>query len=104
MTGQHADPIGAPSALERLADWVGRFRKALALVATIAAIPGVLGLINLIPGGHLDAATFAAIMAVVSAVAGGGVVAAVPNKPANPAPRVDPLYAEDVPRTPPTAG
>ncbi|MBB1154012.1 hypothetical protein [Amycolatopsis dendrobii] len=99
MTGQHADPIGAPSFPQRLADWAARFRKALAAVLTIAAVPGVLGLINLIPGVHLDAATFATIVTVVGALAGGGVVAAVPNKPPNP-PAVDPLYAEDVPRIP----
>ncbi|SFO59438.1 hypothetical protein [Amycolatopsis rubida] len=103
MTGQHADPIGAPSIGQRLADWAARFRKALAAVLAVAAVPGVLGLINLIPGVHLDAATFATIVAVVGALAGGGVVAAVPNKPAAPTPVVDPLYAEDVPRTPPAA-
>ncbi|WP_326565063.1 hypothetical protein VSH64_24795 [Amycolatopsis rhabdoformis] len=106
---------------QKLAAWVrtapGRFRKAFALVGTIAAIPGVLGLLNLIPGVEISAGTFATVVAVAGALAGGGVVAAVPNKPslddalralkphglyvstADPAPAVDPLIAEDVPRT-----
>jgi len=61
--------------------WYQRFRKALAGAVAVAAVPGVLGLINAIPGVHLSAALFATLTAVGAVLAAGGTVARVPNTP-----------------------
>ena len=59
--------------------WYQRFRKAIAGGVAIAAVPGLLGALNAIPGVHISAALFATITAIGAVLAGGGTVAAVPN-------------------------
>jgi hypothetical protein len=59
--------------------WYQRFRKALAGAAAVAAVPGVLGLINAIPGVDISAGLFATLTAIGGVLAGGGTVAAVGN-------------------------
>jgi len=61
--------------------WYQRFRKALAGAVAVAAVPGVLGLLNALPGIHIDAGLFATLTAIGAVLAGGGTVAAVPNVP-----------------------
>ena len=60
--------------------WYQRFRKALAGAVAIAAVPGVLGLVNALPGVHIGAGLFATLTAIGAVLAGGGTVAAVPNE------------------------
>ncbi|WP_409186736.1 hypothetical protein F9C11_21845 [Amycolatopsis sp. VS8301801F10] len=102
MTGQHADPIGAPTFRARLAAWLrtapGRYRKAIAGLWGYLTVPVVVGIVAL-AGVHIDGDTAAWIIAVGSVLLGTGAVAgAKPNDA--PAPRVDPLYAEGVARGP----
>lgn len=59
--------------------WYQRFRKALAGAVAVAAVPGVLGIINAIPGVDISAGLFATLTAIGAVLAGGGTVAAVPN-------------------------
>jgi hypothetical protein len=59
--------------------WYQRFRKAIAGVVAIAAVPGVLAAVNAIPGVHIAAGLFATLTAIGALLAGGGTVAAVPN-------------------------
>ncbi|WP_086853594.1 hypothetical protein [Amycolatopsis kentuckyensis] len=61
--------------------WYQRFRKALAGAVAVAAVPGVLGVLNALPGVHIDAGLFATLTAVGAVLVGGGTVAAVPNTP-----------------------
>jgi hypothetical protein len=59
--------------------WYQRFRKAIAGAVAVAAVPGVLGLINAVPGVHISAALFATLTAIGAVLAAGGTVARVPN-------------------------
>jgi hypothetical protein len=59
--------------------WYQRFRKAIAGVVAIAAVPGVLAAVNAIPGVHIAAGLFATLTAIGALLAGGSTVAAVPN-------------------------
>lgn len=58
--------------------WYERFRKALATGLAVAAVPGVLGVLDLI-GVHLSAGTWATILGVATVIIGGGATALVPN-------------------------
>lgn len=60
--------------------WYQRFRKALAGAVAVAAVPGVLGLLNALPGIHIDAGLFATLTAIGGILAAGGTVASVSNK------------------------
>lgn len=59
--------------------WYERFRKALAAILAIGAVPGVLGVLDLV-GVHLSAGAWATILGIATVIVGGGTVAAVPNK------------------------
>jgi hypothetical protein len=59
--------------------WYQRFRKALAGALAVAAVPGVLGIINAIPGVDISAGLFATLTAIGGILAAGGTVARVPN-------------------------
>jgi hypothetical protein len=60
--------------------WYERFRKAIAAVLAIAAVPGVLGVLEA-AGVHMSASVWATILGVATVIVGGGTVAAVPNTP-----------------------
>ena len=60
--------------------WYARFRKAVAVVLALAAVPGVLGLLEAV-GVHMSAGLWATILGIGTVIVGGGTVAAVPNTP-----------------------
>ncbi|GAB3376160.1 hypothetical protein [Amycolatopsis echigonensis] len=85
MSGQHAEPIGAPSFWQRLAALAGRYRKGLAAAWGYLTVPAVVGIVAL-AGVQIDGETAAWIIAVGSAVLGtGAVVKTKPNDPPPPA-------------------
>lgn len=59
--------------------WYQRFRKALAGAVAVAAVPGVLGIINALPGVDISAGLFATLTTIGGILAAGGTVARVPN-------------------------
>lgn len=71
MTAGHA---AWPTAVR----WYERFRKALATVLAVAAVPGVLGVLDLV-GVHLSAGTWATVISIATVIVGGTTTALVPN-------------------------
>lgn len=58
--------------------WYERFRKAVATVLAVAAVPGILGVLDLV-GVHLSAGTWATIISIATVIVGGTTTALVPN-------------------------
>jgi putative effector of murein hydrolase LrgA (UPF0299 family) len=58
--------------------WYERFRKALATVLAVAAVPGVLGVLDLI-GVHISAGVWATVVSIATVIIGGSATALVPN-------------------------
>lgn len=71
MTAGH---VAWPTAVR----WYEKFRKAVATILAIAAVPGVLGVLDLI-GVHISAGVWATVVSIATVIIGGGATALVPN-------------------------